>query len=52
MKKIIDRGKRRKTLSEIKPVENIIENPHNILEINPVHKEVLSSHELQDKHQC
>ena len=41
MKKVIDRGKRRKTLSEVKPVENISKNLRSFLEISPVQKEVL-----------
>ena len=48
MKKVIDRGKRSKTLSEVKPVENISKNPQSFLEISPVQKEVLPSHKLQD----
>ena len=41
MKKVIDRGKRSKTLSEVKPVENISKNLQSFLEISPVQKEVL-----------
>ena len=48
MKKVIDRGKRSKTLSEVKPVENIIKNPQSFLEISPVQKEVLLSQKLKD----
>ena len=48
MKKVIDRGKRSKTLSEVKPVENINKNLQSFLEISPVQKEVLLSHKLQD----
>ena len=33
MKKVIDRGKESKTLSEIKPVENISKNLQSFLEI-------------------
>ena len=40
MKKVIDRGNRSKTLSEV----NISKNP----QISPVLKEVLLSHKLQD----
>ena len=36
MKKVIDRGKRSKTLSEVKPVENINKNQLNFLEIKPM----------------
>ena len=47
MKKVINR-ERSKTLSEVKPVENISKNPQSFLEISPVQKEVLRSHKLQD----
>ena len=43
-----NRGKRSKTLSKVKPVENIGKNPQSFLEISPVQKEVLLSHKLQD----
>ena len=46
--KVIDRGKRSKTLSEVKPVENIKKNLQSFLEISPVQKKVLLSHKLQD----
>ena len=46
--RVIDRGKRSKTLSELKPVQNISKNLQSFLEINPVQKEVLASHKLQD----
>ena len=39
MKKVIDRGKRSKTLSEIKPVKNINKNLQSFLEISPMQKE-------------
>ena len=48
LKKVIDRGKRSKTLSEVKPVENINKNLQSFLEISPMQKEVLLSHKLQD----
>ena len=48
MKRVIDRGKRSKTLSDVKPVENISKNLQSFLEISPVQKEVLLSHKLQD----
>ena len=48
LKKVIDRGKRSKTLSEVKPVENINKNLQSFTEINPVQKEVLLSHKLRD----
>ena len=41
MKKLIDKGKRSKTQSEVKPVKNIRENRQSFLEISPVQKEVL-----------
>ena len=46
--KVIDRGKQSKTLSEVKPVENVSKNLQSFLEISPVQKEVLISHKLQD----
>ena len=48
MKKVIDRGKRSKTLSEVNPVENISKNLQVFLEISPVQKEVLLSNKLRD----
>ena len=48
LKKVIDRGKRSKTLSEVKPVENINKNLQSFPEINPVQNKVLFSHKLQD----
>ena len=40
--KVINRGKRSKTLSEVKPVKNISKNNlQSFLEISPVQKEVL-----------
>ena len=48
MKKVIDRGKRIKTLSEVKQVENISKNVQSFLEISPMEKEDLPSHKLQD----
>ena len=47
-KKVINRRKRNKTLSEVKPVENISKNLHSFLEISPAQKEGLLSHKLQD----
>ena len=41
-------GDRYKTLSKVTPVENISENSQSFLEISPVQKEVLPSHELRD----
>ena len=40
MKKVIDRGKGSKTLSEVKPVKNMSKNLQSFLEISPVQKEV------------
>ena len=48
LKKVIYRGKRSKTLSEVKRVENINKNLQSFLEINSVKKEVLPSHKLRD----
>ena len=48
MTKVIDRGKRSKTLSEVKVVKNISKNPQSFLEISPAQKEVLLSQKLQD----
>ena len=48
LKKVISRGKRSKTLSEAKPVQNINKNLQSFPEINPMQKEVLLSHKLQD----
>ena len=39
--KTIDRGKRSKTLSEVKPVESLIKNLQSFLGISPVQKEIL-----------
>ena len=47
-KKVIDRGKRNKTLSEVKLVENTSKNPQNFLEMSLMQKEDLLSHKLQD----
>ena len=46
--KMIDRGKRTKTLSEVKQVENISKNLQSFLEISPMEKEELPSHKLRD----
>ena len=42
-----DRGKRSKTLIEVKTVDNMSKNPR-FLEISSMQKEVLPSHKLQD----
>ena len=51
LKKVIDRGKRSKTVSEVKPVENINKNLQSFLEISPAQNEVLLSQKLHD-HAC
>ena len=48
MKKVIDRGKKSKTLTKVKPVKNTCKNLQSYLEINPKQNEVLLSHKLQD----
>ena len=45
---MIDRGKRSKTLSEVKQVENISKNLQSFLEIRAVQKEILPSNKLRD----
>ena len=45
---MIDRGKRSKSLNEVKPVENINKNPQNFLKISPVQMYVPPLHKLQD----
>ena len=47
-KKVIDRGKRSKTLREVEQVENISKNQKSFLEVSPVQKEDLPSHKLRD----
>ena len=47
-KKVIDRGKRSKTLSEVKAVQNTSKNLQSFLEISIGQKEVVPSHKLQD----
>ena len=46
-KKVINKGKRSKTLSKVKPVKNINKSPQSFLEISTIQKEVLLSHKLQ-----
>ena len=48
LKKVIDRGKRSKTLSEVKPVKNINKNLQSFPEITPMQKEVLLSYKQRD----
>ena len=43
-KKVIDRGKRSKTLSEVKPIKNISTNLQSFLEISPMQEVVLPLH--------
>ena len=45
---MIDRGRRSKTLSKVKPVENLSKNLQSFPEISPVQKGVLLSHNLRD----
>ena len=45
-KKVINRGKRSKTMSEVKPVKNISKNQQSFPEIRPVQKEVCLLHKL------
>ena len=47
-KKVINRGKRSKTISEVKQVENISKSLQSFLEISPVQKEDLPPRILQD----
>ena len=46
-KKVINKGKRSKTLSKVKPVKSINKSPQSFLEISTIQKEVLLSHKLQ-----
>ena len=41
MKKVINKGKRSKALSEVKPAKNISKNQQSFLEISPVQNELL-----------
>ena len=52
MQKVIDIGKRSKTLSEVKPVGIINKNLKSFLEISPVLKKVLTPHKLRDQAYC
>ena len=47
MMKAINRGKRSKTMNDVKPVENKNNNPEIFLEISPVQKKISPSHKLQ-----
>ena len=47
IKKVIDRGRRGKTLSEVKPFKNISKNPQSFLEISAMQKAVLPSHNCE-----
>ena len=46
MKKVINRGKRSETLSEVKPVENKSKNLQSFLKISPMEKQVIPSDKL------
>ena len=48
-KKVIDRGKRSKKLSEVIPDENINKKLQSFLEISPMQSEILPSHKLWDQ---
>ena len=48
MKKVIDRGRRSKTLSEVKLLEDISKIQQRFFEISSLQKEVLLSHKLQE----
>ena len=48
IKRMIDTGKRSKTLNEAKPFESISKNLQSFLGISPFQKEVLPSHKLQN----
>ena len=48
MKKVISRGKRSKTLGEVKPVKNVSRNLLSFLELSLVQKKALPSHKLRD----
>ena len=50
MKKVTNRGKRSKTVGEVKPVGNIRKELQSFLETSPMQKEVFSSYKLQDVH--
>ena len=47
-KEVINRQKRSKKLNYIKPVQNINNNMQSFLQMRPVQKQVLPSHNLQD----
>ena len=46
--KVINRGKKSKTMGDVKPVENINNNLQSFLEIGHVQKKVLPSDKLRD----
>ena len=46
MEKVIERGKRSKILSEVKPVQNMSKNLQSFLGISPVQNEFFLSHKL------
>ena len=41
--------RKKKTLSEVEPVENLSKNPQSFLEIRPMQKKVLLTHKFQDR---
>ena len=47
MKKVIDRGKRSMTLSEVKPIKNISKNLQSSLKMSPMQKKGLPSNKLE-----
>ena len=48
IKKVVHRGKKSRTLSEVKPVENMSKNLQSFPKISLVQKEVLPSYKLRD----
>ena len=46
--KVIDREKRSKTLSEVKPVKTISKTPQNVSEKSPKRRDFIPLHKLQD----
>ena len=48
MEKVINRGRRSMTPSEVKPVGNICKNLQSFLEVSLVQKEVIPSQNLQE----
>ena len=48
MKKVVNKGKRLKALSEVNAIEHTNKNPPSFLEISSVQKKVLPPHRLQN----